>query len=98
MSDLDRGTCELSRVARQLHMSARTLQRRLAREGTSYQTLLDLLRKELCLEHLVNPGISLSEIAYLAGFSDSSALARDVRRWTGQSPLAYRQSRVEPSA
>ena len=98
MSDLDRRTCELSRVARQLHMSARTLQRRLAGEGTSYQELLDSLRKELCLQHLANPEIGLSEIAYLAGFSDTSALTRAVRRWTGQSPLAFRQSRLEPAS
>lgn len=97
ISDLDRQTCELSGIARKLHVSARTLQRRLAEEGTSYQELLDSLREELCLQHLANPEIALSEIAYLAGFSDTSAFTRAVRRWTGQSPLAYRRSRCEAS-
>jgi AraC-like DNA-binding protein len=98
MSHLDRGPFELSEVARSLHMSTRTLQRRLADEGTCYNELLDSLRRDLCLEHLERPHTSLAEIAYVAGFSDTSAFSRAVRRWTGQTPLEHRRSHLEAAS
>jgi AraC-like DNA-binding protein len=92
MSRLDCGSCELPDVARSLHMSRRTLQRRLDEEGTSYKATLDSLRRELCLQYLQRPDTPLAEVAYIAGFADASALSRAVRRWTGQTPLEYRRS------
>ena len=91
MSLLDRGPCELPGVARSLYMSARTLQRRLAHEGTSFNVMLDSLRRDLSLHHLEQVDTALAEIAYVAGFSDSSAFSRAVRRWTGKTPLEYRR-------
>lgn len=91
MSLLDRGPCELPGVARSLYMSARTLQRRLAHEGTSFNAMLDSLRRDLSLHHLEQVDTALAEIAYVAGFSDSSAFSRAVRRWTGKTPLEYRR-------
>lgn len=93
MAVLDRGPCALPEVAQSLFMSARTLQRRLAAEGTSFQDVLDSLRRELSLHHLEKVDTALAEIAYVAGFSDTSAFSRAVRRWTGQTPLEYRRSR-----
>ena len=84
-------------VARALHMSRRTLQRRLDEEGTSYKATLDSLRRELCLQYLERPEIALAEIAHIGGFSDTSALTRAVRRWTGQTPLEYRRSHSNSS-
>ncbi len=92
MSRLDRGPCPLAEVARSLFMSPRTLQRRLDEEGCSFSATLDALRRELCLDHLERPHTSLCEIAYVAGFSDTSALSRAVHRWTGQAPLEYRRA------
>lgn len=97
MSQLDRGPCDLADAARSLHASPRTLQRRLEEEGKSFRAVLDSLRRELCLQHLEEPDTALAEIAYVAGFSDSSALTRAVRRWTGQTPLEYRRSHARPS-
>jgi AraC-like DNA-binding protein len=96
MSRLDRGPCELAEVARSLHMSPRTLQRRLDQEETSYNQTLDSLRREICLRYLERSDTALAEIAYVAGFSDSSALSRAVRRWTSQTPLAYRRAHGDP--
>ena len=93
MSQLDREPCRLIDVARSLHMSARTLQRRLTEEGTSFNGLFDELRREFSLKYLARPGVCLAEIAYLVGFSDTSALTRAVRRWTGETPLEYRRSK-----
>jgi AraC-like DNA-binding protein len=92
LSHLDRGPCELRDAARSLHMSPRTLQRRLADEGASYSETLDSVRRELCLHHLSRAHTSLAEIAYVAGFSGESAFSRAVRRWTGQTPREYRRS------
>jgi AraC-like DNA-binding protein len=95
MSHLDQGLWQLPKVARSLYMSPRTLQRRLAEEGHSFSETLDSLRRDLCLHHLEKPGMALAEIAYIAGFSDTSAFTRAVRRWTGQTPLEYRRSHAE---
>ena len=90
MAHLDRGPCTLPDVAHSLHMSPRTLQRRLSEEDTSYQDVLDSVRRCVCLEHLEHKHTCLAEIAYVAGFSDTSAFSRAVRRWTHQTPVEYR--------
>ncbi len=94
-SHLDRGPCALPEVARSLHMSPRTLQRRLSEEDTSYQDVLDSLRRGVCLQHLEHKHTCLAEIADVAGFSDTSAFSRAVRRWTHQTPLEYRSCHCE---
>jgi AraC-like DNA-binding protein len=95
MAQLERGPFHLSDVARSLYMSPRTLQRRLAQEGITYHGVLDSLRRDLCLQHLERPDTAMAEIAYVAGFSDTSAFSRAVRRWTGQTPLEYRRTHRE---
>lgn len=89
---LEVGPLDLSTIAKCQHMSPRTLQRRLAEEGTTFQKILESLRRDLCLRHLKSARDPLSEIAYLAGFADASSFNRAVRRWTGQTPLRYRQT------
>jgi AraC-like DNA-binding protein len=91
-SQLEVGPCDLSSIAKCQHMSPRTLQRRLAEEGTTFQKILESLRRDLCLRHLKSARVPLSEIAYLAGFADASSFNRAVRRWTGLTPLRYRQA------
>ncbi|HCE41522.1 AraC family transcriptional regulator [Alcanivorax sp. 521-1] len=77
-------------VASELHMSSRTLKRKLQQLGTSYQTLLDDLRKGLAVEYLTQSHRSVDEIALALGYSDASNFARAFRRWTGRSPSDYR--------
>jgi AraC-like DNA-binding protein len=78
------------KIAAILAMSERTLQRRLAAEGTSFQRLLDDTRRGLAQHYLGQREISLADIAYLLGFSDQSSFFRAVRRWFGVSPRHYR--------
>jgi AraC-like DNA-binding protein len=77
-------------VAAALHLSDRTLQRRLQAEGTSFQQLLDETRRELAQEYLRKPRHSLQRVAELLGFEDPSNLHRACRRWFGESPGRYR--------
>jgi AraC-like DNA-binding protein len=79
----------LDDVASELAMSARTVQRSLRAEGTSYQLLLDGVRRELAVRHLSVRGTSAAEVAFLTGFSEPSAFSRAFRRWTGVTPGAY---------
>ncbi|MCC5640073.1 AraC family transcriptional regulator [Nostoc sp. CHAB 5844] len=79
-------------VARSLAISVRQLQRELQAEDTSYQELLDNTRKELALRHLKNPATPIHDVAFLLGFSEPSAFHRAFKRWTGQTPRAYRLS------
>jgi AraC-like DNA-binding protein len=81
-----------SAVARALGVSVRTLQRRLAAEGASYQAILDGARAELARIYLAE-GWSVTEIAFTLGFSDTSSFSRAFRRWTGTAPSA-RRSRI----
>lgn len=80
----------LGDVARELAMSERNLQRALRDEGTSFQKLVDELRRDLAISHLTNPESSAGQVGFLLGFSEPSAFHRAFRRWTGQAPGAYR--------
>ena len=62
---------------------------KLAEEGTSYEALLAATRQELALSYLAEHRYSISEIAYLLGFSDTSSFTRAFKRWTGQAPSQY---------
>jgi AraC-like DNA-binding protein len=77
-------------VAQTLHLSQRTLQRRLQEEGTSFQQLLDDTRRELAQQYLAQASLSLLEVAYLLGFADPSNFFRAFRRWFGVTPGEYR--------
>ena len=78
-------------VAKALGMSARTLRRRLEAENTTFQELRDALRKGRALEHMRESQLTISEIAYLLGFGETSAFHRAFRRWTGKTPAQYRR-------
>ena len=77
-------------IAERLHMSARTLQRKLADSGTTYKEILDDTRHALALAYLSAPQHSVNEVTYLLGFSSGSCFTRAFRRWTGQSPTHWR--------
>jgi AraC-like DNA-binding protein len=76
--------------ARDLHMSRRSLQRRLAQADATYQSLVDDTRRDLALRYIRDPAKSGTDITFLLGYSQQSAFTRAFRRWTGMSPSEYR--------
>jgi AraC-like DNA-binding protein len=87
---LSGGMPMLSEVAHHFGMSGRTLQRRLAELGYSYQDLVDESRRQLAERLLQETDFSLVEIAFMTGFSEQSAFARAFKRWAGQTPRHFR--------
>jgi AraC-like DNA-binding protein len=83
-------------IASALEMSERTLQRRLEAEGTSFQRLLDDIRRELAQQYLGQTDLSLADACYLLGFGNLSSFFRASKRWFGTSPRHYRRRLVEP--
>jgi len=96
---LARGELETASVAAlssAIGVSARSLQRRLAAEGTSYQALLDDVRHALSLEYLTQPELSVAEIAFALGFAEESAFHRAFFRWAGITPGEQRRKLRRP--
>ncbi len=89
---LSDGVPKISDVARGLGMSGRTLQRRLADQGLSFQGLVDTARRKLAEKLLRETDYPLAEIAFLTGFAEQSAFNRAFKRWGGQTPRSYRIS------
>ena len=85
-------------MAKALHLSRRTLQRKLAESQLSYQKLVDDTRRDLALRYLDDPRTTLTDITFLLGFSGQSAFTRAFRRWTGVSPTAYRAQKAVAAA
>jgi len=79
-------------VARDLHMSARTLQRRLQDLGSSYQKVLDEARHQMARYYLSNSVLELAEAAYLLGYEDANSFARAFRAWEGMPPKNWREA------
>jgi len=77
-------------IANSLHMSSRSLQRKLKEETTSFRQLLEDVRKELAKNYLVSSQQSVIEIAYQLGFQDPSNFTRAFKRWYSLSPSAFR--------
>jgi AraC-like DNA-binding protein len=87
---LGRGMSGLEAVAAQLGVSAPTLRRRLAAEGTSFREVREQLLRDQAVASLVRGGESVEELALRLGFSEASAFHRAFKRWTGSSPGSYR--------
>lgn len=81
-----------SQIARRLGMSERTLHRRLAEEGETFQSIATRAQRKAAESLLVNGDDSLAEVAFLTGFSDQSAFTRAFKGWTGRTPLMFRES------
>lgn len=79
-------------IAEALHVSNRTLQRKLKDEGTSFMDLLQDTRLQLARKYLRHPNRSVVETAYLLGFSEPSTFSRAFKRWTGTAPADFRDS------
>jgi AraC-like DNA-binding protein len=78
-------------VAESLHMSARSLQRRLNEENTTYKEVLEETRRQLAERFIRDRSLTFNEITYLLGFSEISSFSRSFKRWTGMAPTAYRR-------
>jgi AraC-like DNA-binding protein len=92
LASLEYGSYSVSAIADQLHVSVRTLQRRLEVEGTAFAELLDSTRQLAAQEYLKDPRIAITEVAYLLGFSESSTFYRAFKRWTNMTPIQFRKS------
>ncbi len=93
LEHLTSGEASEEDTAKQLHMSSRTLQRKLAESKLTYQQLVDDTRKDLALRYIADVKRSISDITFSLGFSQPSAFTRAFKRWTGLSPSDYRESR-----
>jgi len=78
------------RVASKMAMSPRTLERRLKAHKVVFKKLLDDIRRRHALDYLRDRRHSLTEIAFLLGYSETSVFNRAFRRWTGSTPSEYR--------
>ncbi|HSD37156.1 MAG TPA: AraC family transcriptional regulator [Rhodocyclaceae bacterium] len=92
---LTSGTPDAKTIARQLFVSERTLQRRLAEQHTSFQELVDETRRDMAMRYLEDGSYTVTEVAFLVGFSNSSALSRAFVRWAGMSPTHWRERAVK---
>jgi AraC-like DNA-binding protein len=90
---LPHGEANRQTVARTLRMSGRSLARKLAEENTSYEQVLDELRRSLALQYIKERSISLSQIAWLLGYEGSASFTHAFVRWTGRSPSLTRNER-----
>lgn len=88
---LPSGNISDEKVAESVFMSPRTLQRKLASEGTSFKQILQVVRLSMANEYLQDEKLSLIEVSYLLGFSEQSSFTRAFKRWTGRPPSDARE-------
>lgn len=92
---LPTGECNKERIASLLNMSPRNMHGKLEQRDTSYQEILDDLRSQLAIQYIEQDSMSISQITYQLGFTDTSNFSRAFRRWTGHSPSEYRKAKAE---
>jgi AraC-like DNA-binding protein len=84
----------IGKVASMLHMSERSLRRRLQEEGTSFSALCEETRQAIAEQLLMMPRLPIEQISERLGYSETAAFIHAFKRWTGQSPRAYRLGRA----
>ena len=90
LEQLPSGNVSDESVARELHMTSRTLLRRLKQDGQSFRAILGEVRKDLAEQYVHDLSLTLTEITFLLGFSEVSSFSRAFRNWKGVSPSAAR--------
>lgn len=98
VSLLQEGEPTLARVAARLHLSARTLHRRLAERRLRFRELLDATRRELAESYLQDGRLSLAEVALLLGYAEQSPFTHAFKRWTGSTPFDWRKRVMLPKS
>ncbi|WNG41181.1 helix-turn-helix domain-containing protein [Archangium violaceum] len=91
------GQASLAATARRLRVSARTLQRRLASEGATWETLLTEVRRARA-RVLLEQGLPVAEVSFLLGYAEPAVFHRAFKRWTGMTPHAWRARAIETGA
>lgn len=94
-TELLRDTCSAATVARLFSMHRRTLTRHLRTEGLAYRQVANEVRFEIACQLLQNTNMTLSQVAAALKYSEPSAFTRAFRRWSGQTPSAWRASRPQ---
>jgi len=89
---LSTGRCGHASVSGALYLHHRTLQRRLAAEGTSFEQIKDEVRRDMAQHYLTTSAVPLSQVSALLGYSEQSALTRSCQRWFGSAPLELRRN------
>ncbi|MGV9712490.1 AraC family transcriptional regulator [Gordonia sp. NPDC003424] len=87
---LPTGAATLAVTARQFHLHPKTLQRRLADEGTTFADIVDDVRRELTEHLLRDTDIALTQLTHELGYAEQSVLTRSCRRWFGSGPTEFR--------
>ncbi|MDN3575950.1 AraC family transcriptional regulator [Chitinimonas viridis] len=98
LNNLGEGGLKLADVAQALHLSTRTLQRRLTEAGMAFQDLLDTTRHELARHYLVSSAMPIGEIAYLLGYRDPAAFHHAFKGWQGEGPGSFRGRSQRPES
>jgi len=86
----------VDQVAARIHVSTRTLIRRLQRAGTTYHELLDTHRREQARALLGNPDFDIAEVSHQLGYGEPANFGRACRRWFGMAPSQYRKRLLGP--
>jgi AraC-like DNA-binding protein len=89
---LPRGSANIDAIADELNMGSKTLERRLAERGQSFSALLDATRYNAAKHYLEETDMRLSQVAYMAGYTEPAALVRAFKRWTGSTPMQFRDA------
>jgi AraC-like DNA-binding protein len=89
---LPSGKISDDKVAGELFMSVRSMQRNLQKRDTTFGQLLDQVRQELAKEYVTDKNISLTEVAFVLGFSEQSVFSKAFKRWTGRTPSDVRKA------
>jgi len=87
---LPHGKARAGEIARRLGFGQRTFARRLSLEGLTFSEVLESLRRELAWQYLADPGLPISQIAWILGYQEISAFAHAFKRWTGKTPREVR--------
>jgi AraC-like DNA-binding protein len=87
----------LESLAERLHMTPRTLRRRLAERGTTYRRLVEEVRRDLACALLHDPELPIQTVAVRLGYEDPASFTTAFRRWVGSSPAQYRRNAGKPS-
>jgi AraC-like DNA-binding protein len=93
-TELLRDTCSAATVARLFSMHRRTLSRHLRIEGLAFRQVANEVRFEIACELLANTDMELGQVAAVLRYSEPSAFTRAFRRWSGQTPSAWRASHL----
>ncbi len=89
---VQQGSICIEDIAKRMHLSTRALQRQLVRRNYSFQQRLAQVRETLAKQYLLDPKLSLIDIALLLAYSEQSAFQRAFKQWTGQTPHQWRSS------